>query len=93
MPIARHDFDWFEHADPASASKSAVRTRLETLVGDLGLDHFAFVMLTPPRDGTIGRPAAITNYPLAWVGRYIWRRYDLIDPVLELALRSPRPFF
>lgn len=85
---------WLEHAvtDPAGTSRSAVRARLEGLSGDLGLDHFAFVMMQP-RNGMIGPPVAITNYPQAWVRRYIWRRYDLIDPVLEAARRTPCPFF
>ena len=85
---------WFEHAasGPAGGTKAEVEARLDALVGELGLDAYAFVTWMPPRGGTAASPVAITSYPPAWILLYSVMRYDLVDPVLEAGIRAIRPF-
>ncbi|MDE0520742.1 MAG: autoinducer binding domain-containing protein [Boseongicola sp.] len=71
--------------DVAGASE-----RLQHLIDDLGLDHFAYGMFKlPPDDGLAG----FANYPQEWQDRYLKRRYFQVDPVAEVTLKQARPFF
>ena len=86
---------WFERRliDPGD-SPDRVRERVGSLVEDLGLGHFAFVLGTPrrAREGEDGLDV-LTNYPAAWSSRYRERGYHAVDPVIEAAGRSARPYF
>ena len=79
-------------SQPTSTSHEEVKARLETLVGDLGLDRFAFVLGNLPQSPRPGPLVTLTNFPPAWLERYARMRFDLIDPVLEAGFLSSRPF-
>ena len=86
---------WFEHSYcRAGDTTPQAQAKLEGLVEELALDYFAYAMLRPPegRIADIGS-TALTNYPAEWVGRYLQGRYDLLDPVCDLAAGSIRPFY
>lgn len=77
----------------ASTVKDVYKT-LHSLIDKLGIDFFAFTLVMPPNDGGLaGDPVALTNYPVEWTARYVTERYDHLDPVVDLAARSHRPFF
>lgn len=86
---------WFEHSYcRAGDTAPAAQTKLEGLVEDLGLDYFAYAMLRRPESCTLEIGAtALASYPAEFVGRYLQGRYELLDPVCDLAVRSNRPFY
>lgn len=74
--------------------REAVAAGLRRLVGDIGLDHFAFGLHRHPRDPAAPcQPGGLASWPRPWLERYAARRYCLIDPVCDLARRSLRPFY
>ena len=86
---------WFESIySEEEESADRIHARVERLVEDMGLDRFAFALRTSPRGGNTGNGLeAITNYPDEWVAHYLGCRYELLDPVFDMAKHSNRPFF
>ena len=85
---------WFERSQipPASTVPEAAAS-LERIVRESGLNHFAYLMVSPPRHCRVDvYSTAMTNYPLEWVERYIEQNYALVDPVIERAALEFRPF-
>ncbi len=71
-----------------------VGRRMKAMVDDLGLEHFSFIVLTPPGDRPFGIVNTLqTSYPGEWTGRYMAKRYFELDPVTDLARDTARPFF
>lgn len=67
---------------------------MKRLVDDLGLDYYCFRMAKHPGHvevdfGAVGN----ASFPREWIEHYMRRRYHLRDPILELAVRSNRPFY
>ena len=88
---------WLEHefwrADDTGAE---IEERLGHLVDELALDYFSYGLVTPPRGrglDTHAHSSLVASYPQEWGERYVSRRYLLLDPVIDLAARSARPFF
>lgn len=87
--------DWLEHRYcHAGHTAPQARANLADLVGELGLDWFAYALFRPPvgRDTNLAS-TVLTNYPAQWVDRYLNGQYQLFDPVIELAASSNRPFY
>lgn len=86
---------WFRHSYcGAGHTAPEAKAKLESLVDELALDWFAYAMLRPPEGGTADvASTALTNYPTEWVGRYLQGRYELLDPICDLAVGSIRPFY
>ena len=64
---------WFERSQipPASTVPEAAAS-LARIVRESGLNHFAYLMVSPPRHCQVDiYSTAMTNYPLEWVERYI----------------------
>lgn len=86
---------WLTESDYHSNDGGAhIHTRMGGMVDDLGLDHYSFLVLRPPRS----KPFEIgdtfrTSYPDAWINRYMALRYFEVDPVATLALKTIRPFY
>jgi len=86
---------WLGHSyyDPGD-SGSLLRGRLEGLVSDLGLDHFAYAMARPPRDcGAPGERAALSSLPQPLIERFLESGWLSLSLVLDRATRSNHPFF
>ena len=67
--------------------------RMRAMVDDLGLEHFSFIVLTPPHDHPFQIVNTLqTSYPEEWRGRYMAKRYFELDPVTALARETGRPF-
>lgn len=62
-------------------------------VRSLGLEHYAFMAVRLPQ-GVAGVPEDTfrSNYPEAWVSRYLARGYRLYDPVVVSGAHSRVPF-
>ncbi len=61
-------------------------------IATLGFRHFAYCLHADPADPTL-RPVLLHNYPAAWARRFRAAGHFRIDPVLQLATRTVRPFF
>ncbi|MCY4077385.1 MAG: autoinducer binding domain-containing protein, partial [Acidobacteria bacterium] len=86
---------WLGHSyyDPGD-SGLLLRGRLEGLVSDLGLDHFAYAMARPPRDcGAPGERAALSSLPQPLIERFLESGWLSLSLVLDRATRSNHPFF
>ena len=71
-----------------------VRSCMKALVGELGLEHFSSIVLTPPAECSFGIVNTLqTSYPGEWTGRYMAKRYFELDPVTDLARDTGRQFF
>lgn len=67
---------------------TAAQTALREGMGRSGIKLFAYGNFAPGFD----KPYLDTTYPEAWVKRYLDRRYQYIDPVVQEARRSHLPF-
>lgn len=75
-------------------TEADVGRRMGAMIDDLGLEHFSFIVLTPPNRRPFGIVNTLrTSYPDEWTGRYMAKRYFELDPVTDLARDSARPFF
>ena len=75
-------------------TEADVGRRMGAMIDDLGLEHFSFIVLTPPSQRPFGIVNTLrTSYPDEWTGRYMAKRYFELDPVTDLARDSARPFF
>ncbi|NVO58509.1 LuxR family transcriptional regulator [Rhodobacteraceae bacterium B1Z28] len=71
-----------------------ITPRMCSMVGDLGLEHFSFIVLKSAQDDlTPLAHTLFTSYPKEWVDRYTRHKYWDVDPVTDLGHRSIRPFF
>ncbi len=86
---------WLEESDYRDSDTAAdVDTRMRGLVEALGLDHFSYMVLSPPRDVPFTIENTIrTSYPEEWIGRYAELRYFEVDPVAALSKTSTQPFY
>jgi len=67
--------------------------RVEPFVRGLGLTHFAYMAVKLPDRATCAPEDTLrTNYPDAWVGRYLDRSYRFYDPVVMTGVRARTPF-
>ncbi len=57
------------------------------MASDLGICHVAYLMLDPASGFS-----SLSNYPREWIRRYGEWGYHRIDPVIQVARRSVRPF-
>ncbi len=70
-----------------------INRRMRAMIDDLGLEHYSFIVLTPPRDHAFQIVTTLqTSYPEEWRGRYMAKRYFELDPVTALARETGRPF-
>lgn len=85
---------WLAESDYRPDDTDAdIDRRMRTMVDDLGLEHFSFIVLTPPRDHSFSIVNTLqTSYPDEWRGRYMAKRYFELDPVTALARETGRPF-
>ena len=67
--------------------------RVESFVQGLGLKHFAYGAIRLPDGATCTWEETLrSNYPDAWIGRYLERSYRFYDPVVVTGVRSRAPF-
>jgi len=86
---------WLQHSyfEPED-TVAQVSARLERLVDALALDYFSFGLVKPPDDGEVDyRIPGFASFPQEWIDRYVRHRYLQLDPVVDLAARSTRPFY
>lgn len=63
------------------ASGETVRALLSEARDRLRVKHISFCIVVDPH-GTIIEDRVITTYPDRWIGRYLSRKYWMVDPVL-----------
>jgi len=68
---------------------SSFSAAMEAAASSLELSCFAYLAL-PSR--VTGRPRLISTYPEEWTAHYMRSRYELIDPIINQALRTTEPF-
>lgn len=62
-------------------------------VRGLGLEHYAYMAVKLPRGvGGVPEDTLRSNYPEAWITRYLERGYRLYDPVVVSGAKSRVPF-
>jgi LuxR family quorum sensing-dependent transcriptional regulator len=74
----------------AARSLADAFAALRSVVGRMGLEFFTYE-LTVPVEGP-QRSFYVSNYPAAWLTRYIGERYESHDIVCHHAARMVRPF-
>ena len=86
---------WLIESDyEADDNSGQINVRMGTMVRELGLDHFAFLVLRPPLNSHFDVTNTFrTSYPDAWINRYMALRYFEVDPVVTLARKNIRPFY
>jgi DNA-binding CsgD family transcriptional regulator len=62
---------------------------LTSTANALELSCFAYLALPNNHEA---KPLLISTYPEEWTSHYLRSRYELIDPVISQALRTPDPF-
>jgi len=72
-----------------ACDEDTLRSAMSVITGAFGLRGFAYVGSRKPASDL---PPYVTNYPVAWVQRYVSRRYDQIDPVLAQMRNTLMPF-
>ncbi|HML42684.1 MAG TPA: autoinducer binding domain-containing protein [Hyphomicrobium zavarzinii] len=80
---------WFQRLiDVASVTSTGgmLKSALPTLVQDLGFDGYAFLYVEPLRI------QAVSNYAQEWQDRYFAEGFRHVDPVLQTACTTMRPF-
>jgi LuxR family transcriptional activator of conjugal transfer of Ti plasmids len=82
------DFQRFIDRLAAAPDAPELQRALGDLAAALGLGSFAYLCRSDPARP----PTLVSNYPAFWVRQYLEHRYDLRDPVITRAMRSPRPF-
>src|SRR5258707_12283472 len=72
-----------------ACDEDTLRSAMSVITGAFGLRGFAYVGSRKPASDL---PPYVSNYPVAWVQRYVSRRYDQIDPVLAQMRNTLMPF-
>lgn len=65
--------------------------RVTDIVRNAGFEYFAYANFKRGQSGFEVGPV-VSNFPTAWVSRYVARNYGAVDPVVERALATPYPF-
>lgn len=59
-----------------------VEKHLNVMFAEMGLENYIFAMLVPT-SMTEPKSYVLSNYPLSWLIEYRFRRFNLVDPVLQ----------
>jgi DNA-binding CsgD family transcriptional regulator len=84
----------FLTSDCAGLDIAGITNLISQQTAALGFDKFLYVGACIPVDGACDQtsPTFVTNAPQEWVVSYHERRQHLVDPILQKASASRRPF-
>ncbi|QOZ36955.1 LuxR family transcriptional regulator [Bradyrhizobium sp. CCBAU 53421] len=82
-------FQQFIDAIVSAEDAEGFSNALAETASALDLSCFAYLALQSEQDR---KPRLISTYPTRWTTHYLDKKYQVIDPVIREALRSPEPF-
>jgi len=82
-------FHQFVEIITSRPGETQLRAAMEDVIGAFDLRSFAYLIVTPPRNG---ERVLISNYPTSWTDFYLENRYQALDPVILRASEHPEPF-
>src|SRR3984957_20644165 len=65
---------------------------LRTIASEIGLDHIAYLRLSPDKSPDICLLVAVVTYSRLWTHRYFVKKYIIDDPVISYGRAADQPF-
>jgi hypothetical protein len=65
---------------------------LKAIASEIGLDHIAYLRLSPDKSPDICLLVAVVTYSRLWTHRYFVKKYITDDPVISYGRAADQPF-